>query len=264
MRKILLIGMCTAVLCGSARAQGIAVHDEANLLEQIQQLIAEAKSYALQAQQYLTEQLSWAKQVQQYATQLQQYAVETEQFLAFVHNPTLGAAMALLNQAGLGSTMPVNPMAVMSLVNGFNGFSAGGLPSLIGGIASSLNALSGSSYAANHIYSPTDNSWNSQQLIANANSISGTQGTALASYQQLQAHAATLQALRDRLMTAVDPKDVEDAQAEIQLESLWTGNQQASLAAVQITAQTQDLARLQRQHEAVDKGVDEFLQQAGL
>ncbi len=110
--------------------------------------------------------------------------------------------------------MPVNPIAVMSLVNGFNGFSAGGLPSLIGGIASSLNALSGSSYAANHIYSPTDNSWNSQQLIANANSISGTQGTALASYQQLQAHAATLQALRDRLMTAVDPKDVEDAQAE--------------------------------------------------
>ncbi len=194
MRKILLIGVCTAVLCGSARAQGIAVHDEATLLEEIQQLIQEAKSYALPAKQYLTQQLQWAKQVAQYATQLQQYALETEQFLAFVHNPTLGAAMGLLNQAGLGTTMPVSPNAMMSLVNGFNGFGAGGIPNLAG-IAAALNSLSGASYAANHVYTPTDGSWSSQQLIANGNGINATQGTALASYQQLQAHEQALQAL---------------------------------------------------------------------
>ncbi len=178
-----------------------------------------------------------------------------------VYNPTLGAAMGLLNQAGLGTTMPVSPNAMMSLVNGFNGFGAGGIPNLAG-IAAALNSLSGASYAANHVYTPTDGSWSSQQLIANGNGINATQGTALASYQQLQAHEQALQALRDRLTTAVDPKDVSDAQAEIELEGLWTSNQQASLAAVQVTAQTQDLARIQRENESLDQGIDNFLAQA--
>jgi Type IV secretion system proteins len=263
MKRLLLVGVCTAVLGGSARAQGIAVHDEATLLEEVQQLIQDAKAYALQAQQWATQNLQWLKQVQQYATQLQQYAVEVEQFEAFVHNPNLGVAMGLLNQAGLGTTMPVSPNAMMSLVNGLSGFGGGGIPNLAG-IAAALGSLSGASYTANHVYSPTDGSWNSQQLIANANGISATQGTALASYQQLQTHAASMQALRNDLYAATDPKDVYDAQAEIELESLWTANQQASLAAVQVAAQTQDLARMQRDNESLDQGIDRFLAQAGI
>jgi hypothetical protein len=265
MRKILLIGVCTAVLCGPAQAQGIAVHDEGTLLEEVQQLIQEAKSYALQAQQWATQNLQWLKQVQQYATQLQQYALETEEFLALVHNPNLGATMALLNQVGLGTNMPVNPMAAMSLVNGFSGVGRGGnFLGAITGLANEVGAMSGQAYAANHIYSPTDGSWNSQQLIANGNGINATQGTALASYQLLQQHEAAFQDLRGNLATAEDPKDVWDAQGQIELEAAWTANQQASLTALQITATAQDAERQQRDNESLDKGIDTWLTAAGL
>jgi hypothetical protein len=259
MRRILLASICLVTFSASAEAQ-VPVTDAGNLLEWAQGLANEIKAYALQVKQYVGEELSWAVQAQQYAMQGQQYLVEAEQLLAFVHNPTLGAAMGMLNAAGLGSSMPVSPYAVMGLVNG-TAFGGGGMPN-IAGIFGPLAALSGSSYAANHVYSPTDGSWNSQQLINSGNAIAGTQGTALASYQQLQTHEQSMQAIRDRLTTATTPKDVQDAQAEVELESLWTANQSASLAAVQIAAQTQDAARVQRDSESLDKGIDDFLAQA--
>ena len=36
----------------------------------------------------------------------------------WVHYPSLGMAMALLNIAGLGNSLPVNPYAVLGLVKG--------------------------------------------------------------------------------------------------------------------------------------------------
>jgi hypothetical protein len=256
MRKILLIGVCTAVLCGSAHAQGITVNDPASIIQQIRELEQAAQAYVLQNAQYL-------QQIQQYANEVQQLAVLVETLEAWVHAPNLGAAMGLLNQAGLGTTMPVSPAAVMTLIGGFNGFGGGGIPNLAG-LAAALGNLSGTSYAANHVYSPTDGSWTSQQLIANGNGINAAQGTALASYQQLQAHEQNLQALRTLLTTLKDPKDVADTQAEISLESLWTQNQHASIAALQVTAQTEDAARVQRDNESLDKSIDAFLDQAAI
>ena len=84
---------------------------------------------------------------------------------------------------------------------------------------SSLSSLTAGAYSANHVYTPTDASWASQELISNANSIAGEQGAAQAAYTDLQAHAAALQALRDHLATASSPKDVQDTQAQIELET---------------------------------------------
>ena len=125
--------------------------------------------------------------------------------------------MGLLNIAGLGSSLPVNAYAVLNLVNG-RSYGQGGLPE-ISGVLSSLSSLTAGAYSANHVYTPTDASWASQELVSNANSIAGEQGTAQAAYTDLQAHAAALQALRDHLTASSSPKDVQDAQAQIELEA---------------------------------------------
>ena len=247
-----------------ARAE-IPVIDTAALGEWIVSLANELKAYALQLQQYLTqvkqyvgEELSWATQASQYATQLQQYANEVQMFINFVHYPNLGMAMALLSSAGLGNGLPVNPYAVLGLVNGFE-YGQGGLPE-ISGIMSSLSGMVGRSYATSHVYTPTDGSWASQEIIARGNGIAGEQGAAQATYTDLRTHQAALQALRDHLATANSPKDVQDTQAQIELETTWTTNEAAQLAAISATYAAQSDSVVQRDNEKLAMDIETFVQ----
>ena len=219
-----------------ARAD-LPVIDTAALGQWAQQLQNDVKAYALDLQRYAgevkswaTQNLQWLQQVQQYTTQLQQYANELTLLQNWVRSPNLGGAMGLLNIAGLGNSLPVNASAALNLVNG-RSYGAGGLPE-ISGVLSSLSSLTTGAYSANHVYTPTDASWSSQQLITNANSIAGEQGVAQAAYTDLQTHAAALQALRDHLTASSSPKDVQDAQAQIELEQVWTTNEAAQLTAI--------------------------------
>ena len=232
------IALLAVVHSTPARAD-LPVIDFAALGEWAQSIADDAKAYALQLQQYLTQakewatqHLQWAQQLQQYTVQLQQYANELQMFVNFVHNPSLGGAMALLSVAGLSSSLPANPYAVLGIVSGFS--MAGGMPE-ISGILGSLSGLVRSSYASSHVYTPTDGSWNSQQIIARANGIAGEQGAAQAAYTDLLTHQAALQPLRDHLATASSPKDVQDTQAQIELETTWTTNEAAQLTAVSAT-----------------------------
>jgi hypothetical protein len=235
--------------------------------EWTQQLQNDVKAYGLQLQQYAgevkawaTQNLQWLKQVQQYATQLQQYANEVTMLENWVHNPNLGAVMGLLNTAGLGNSLPVNAYAVMNLVNG-RSYGQGGLPE-ISGVLSSLSSLTAGAYATNHVYTPTDASWASQQLITSANSIACEQGTAQAAYTDLQTHAAALQAMRDQLTGASSPKDVADATAQIQLESVWTQNEAAQLTAVTAAYAAQRDALAQRDNEKMNQDIASFIASA--
>jgi len=245
MRKLLIASACLMVWAARAQAQGVPVIDAASVLQEAKTTLQEAKNYLLQAQQY--------------ATQVQQYATEVQQYMAFVHDPNLGAAMGLMNQAGLSNDLPINPMAVQSLTSGYNSLSS--LSGILGKL-SQLNGLVNSSFANNHVYSPTDGSWNSQQLIANGNSIAGAQGAAQAAYQDLRSHLPVIQALRDRLATATTPKDVQDAQAQLQAETLWTTNLQSELQAVSFNYEVERHSREQRDNESLDSGIDSFLSQA--
>ena len=267
MRRILLTGACLLALSDRAHAQ-IPVTDAGVLVDFGESLIQQAKEFALETQQELIEtkeligdEFSWATQAAQYAQQGQMYLTEATQLAAFVRDPNLGAAMGLLNQAGLGSSMPVNPMAVMGIVSGVNNIGTSGI-SGIAGLAGSLNSLVGSSYTSHTVYVPTDGTWDDQQIIANANSIAGTQGTALAAYGDLATHSAALQSLRDHLNDATTPKDVQDTQAQIALEQTWTENQGAKLTAAQLAYQAQTDSRAQQAHEQLTKSLDDQLQQA--
>jgi conjugal transfer/entry exclusion protein len=268
-RRILLgttagIALLVAGYSTPARAE-IPVIDTAALGEWITSLANDAKAYALQLQQYLTqvkqyvgEELSWVTQASQYATQLQQYANELQMFINFVHYPSLGTAMALLSSAGLGNSLPINPYAVLALVNGLE-YGQGGLPE-ISGILGSLSGLVGRSYATAHVYTPTDGSWASQEIIARANGIAGEQGAAQATYTDLRTHQAGLQALRDHLATASSPKDVQDTQAQIELETTWTTNEAAQLSAISATYAAQSDSMAQRDNEKLDMDIETFVQ----
>src|SRR5271165_4309682 len=217
-RRVLLgaVGGITFTVSYSTLARAdLPVIDTVALGQWAQQLQNDVKAYALDLQRYVgevkswaTQNLQWLQQVQQYTTQLQQYANEVEMFQNWVHNPNLGGAMGFLNIAGLGNSLPVNASAVLNLVNG-RSYGQGGLPE-ISGVLSSLSSLTAGAYSANHVYTPTDASWASQELVANANSIAGEQGAAQAAVNDLQAHAAALQALRDHLTASSSPKDVQD------------------------------------------------------
>ena len=238
--------------------------DTAALGQWAQQLQNDVKAYALDLQRYAgevkswaTQNLQWLQQVQQYTTQLQQYANEVEMFQNWVHNPNLGGAMGLLNIAGLGNSLPVNASAALNLING-RSYGQGGLPE-ISGVLSSLSGLTAGAYTANHVYTPTDANWASQELISNANSIAGEQGVAQATVGDLQAHAAALQALRDHLTNSNSPKDVQDTQAQIQLEQVWTANEAAQTAAINGAYAAQRDAMVQRDNEKLSMDIEEFL-----
>jgi len=242
----------------------LPVIDPASIGEEIQIIADDAKSYALQLESYVTQTKQWltqdlqrAQQLQQYAVQLEQYASEVQLFDNFVHNPSLGAAMALLSAAGLSNSLPVNPNAVLSLVNGLE-YGQGGVPE-ISGILGSLSGLVSRSYVTAHVYTPTDGSWASQELIARGYGIAGEQGAAQATYTDLRTHQAALQALRDHLATASSPKDVQDTQAQIELETTWTTNEAAQLAAISATYQAQSDSAVQRENEKLTQDIESFV-----
>jgi len=166
--------------------------------------------------------------------------------------------MGILNQAGLGSSLPVNPNAVMSLVNGLR-YGQGGFGEITG-ILSSLSSLAGPSWSMNHVYTPTDGSWASQQIIAAGNGTAGMQGAMQSGYADLQTHAAALQALRTHLGAAEDTKDVLDTTAQISLEGVWTANQSARMNATAATYAAQRDALLTRDNERLDHDIEGWLQ----
>src|SRR5271166_5557129 len=112
------------------------------------------------------------------------------------------------------------------------------------------------------VVTPTDGSWDSTQLISNANNIAGAQGAYAATTNDLQTHAAALQALRDHLATATTPKDVQDTQAQIALEQAWTANEAAQMAAVKASFDSQKDNAEQRDNEAMDQSFDNFIAKA--
>jgi hypothetical protein len=145
----------------------------------------------------------------------------------------------------------------MGLVNGVS-YGRGGLPQ-INGVLGSLGGFASSAFSANHVYTPTDDTWDSTQTIARANSIAGMQGAAQASVADYQAHQAALQALRDRLATSTTPKDVQDIQAEIGVEQLWFANEAGQTQAISAAYQAQRDSDVQKDNERLDQSFDDFI-----
>lgn len=204
------------------------------------------KDYAQQAAQY-------ARQGEQLAQEAQMVATEAEMLRSFVQNPSLDAAMGLMNQAGLQNPLPVNPYAVQGLISGQGGIS---------GAFGSLSSLSAGSFGANHYYDSANGSWLGREAVARADGNAGAQGIGMDLMQRIADHIPIMQALRDKLTTASTPKEVQDAQAALGTEQLWATNTNGQLQAASLMYAAQRDANEARQNERLNQSIDAALNQA--
>ena len=250
-RTALLAGAAVlGVSIGNARAD-MPVIDASSIAQQVKSYLQDLKNYAVYLQQL------------QQAVQQVQWATTTAQ--ALIQNPNLGAAMGLMNALGVSDPLPVNPSSITGLISGAGGLGAGGVNGALGGINGALGNLSNlanSSWSANHVYSPSDGSWTSQQLNANANGIAGAQGIAQQVYSEMAQHFSVINALRENLTTATTPAQRENAMAALQGEQVWAQDASGQLQAAQIMLSAQQDSRAQQDNEQLDQSIDQNLQQA--
>jgi Type IV secretion system proteins len=234
MRKTLLAASLLAgcLMAQPSRAQ-IAVQDQANLVQQAKDYLQILKSYALQAQQY--------------AAQAQQLETEITQLESFIQNPNLGAAMGLMQTAGLTSAIPINPYAVQSIVSGSGG---------VQGTFGALSGLMNGSFATNNVYTCNDGSWACAQARAVAAGNAGQQGLAMNSIATMAQHLPVLQGLRDDLATAQDPAQREHIMAELQAETAWGIQENSRLMATNILLTSQQNVRDEQAKEKLNQDLD--------
>lgn len=244
MRRWILAGALLCVPC-AAHAQ-IPVTDVANLQQQVMHYAQMLKDYAQQA-------ASYARQGQQLAQEAQSVALATQQLQAFVQNPNLGAAMGLMNMAGIQNPLPFSPYAVQGLFSGQGGIS---------GAMGALSLFSSGSLSSNTYYQGNNGSFVDKESAASANGTAAAQGVGMDIMQQLANHVPVMQALRQQLINATTPKQVMDAQAALQTESVWAENASGQLQAASLIYAAQRDANQQRQDQRLDQSLDQSIARA--
>lgn len=162
---------------------------------------------------------------------------------------------AQYNQLVMTYQMLTNPVDITSMVTGLNvGSLQNPLPTVpsLGGLITgqtSATGLGATFYTQNHIYSPTDGSLASTQLIANGNSIANLQGIATTNLQAIQQRMALLPALEAALSGANSITEVNAINGRIALEANYVQAQQAQAQNLGILAQQQRSSQDQQEKE---------------
>jgi len=238
-RSIIAAAILASVTGGYAYAQ-VPVTDGGVLAQDVISVAQQAKQYALQGAQYLNQMNQTAQMVQQY--------------YAFVQNPSLGAAVGLINQAGVGNDLPINPSALVGLTSGYS-MSLSGLA----GKLQTLSNLANTSYSQNHVYTCTDQSWACQQQQQRAYGLAGISGIAQSAYQDLRNHMPVVQALQQQAATATTPAERENIANALQAESVWNQNLLAQVQAAQMQANADTANLVQRDNEELSKNINDTL-----
>lgn len=164
--------------------------------------------------------------------------------------------IAQYNQLVTTYQMLTNPIDVTSMVTGLNVSSLQNpLPTVptLGGLISgqsSATGLGATFYGQSHIYSPTDGSLSSGQLIANANSIANVQAVATTNLQAIQQRMALLPALEAALTGANSITAVNAINGRIALEANYVQAQQAQAQNLTLLANQQEASLRQQEQEA--------------
>jgi hypothetical protein len=163
---------------------------------------------------------------------------------------------AQYNQLVATYQMLTNPTDVLSMATGLSVPTLQNpLPSanLLNGLVSGQTAASGVGaqfYNQSHIYTPTDGSAASTQMIASANSIANLQGAASANLQSIQQRLALLPTLVAALSGATSITQVDAINGRIAVEANYVQAQQAQAQNLSILASQQEAsARQQAQEE---------------
>ena len=221
------------------------------------------KAYALQIQQlateiktWVTENLSWLTELKELEEDIQTVANLVMLVDNFIHNPSLGAAMGLMNFAGLDLSLPVDPYAVQNLLTGYSGANN------IAGLAGKLNNLGNlipGSFNNDHLYTCSDNSFACIQSQQRANADAGYKGALGKLYSDLVEHNSVINGLRADLNGASDPKTVMDATGQAVVESTWSTQHLAQVQTVNGLAQAQQWIDQQQVDEKYRQDAAAFL-----
>ena len=239
MRKALFAGVALAALWAPAARSQVPVTDIGAIEQLYQQYVVELKDAAVQLQQ-----------LQQAASQVE-WAVQS--YNSFVASPSLGGAMGLINAAGISNPLPVSPYTVENLIRG-----QGGLNGTLG----ALSSLSSQSFGVNHIYTPSDNSWISQQMAAKANSVASAQGIAQQVYGQMAIRFPIIQSLQTNLLSATTPAARDHIVGQIQSQQAWVQGAQGQMQTASLMLAAERDNREQRADEHMTQSIDAELGQA--
>jgi type IV secretion system protein VirB5 len=168
--------------------------------------------------------------------QLQQLTAQYNQLVAtyqMLTNPVDVASMA----TGLNISTLQNPLPT---VTGLNGMITGQTAPAGAGVTF---------FNQNHIYSPTDSSVASTQLIANGNSIANLQGVASTNLQAIQQRLALLPTLQASLTGAQSITEINAINGRIQLEANYAQAQQAQAQNLTVLALEQEASDRQKAQE---------------
>ncbi len=170
-------------------------------------------------------------------SELQQLTAQYNQLVMtyqMLTNPTDVLGMA----TGLATPTLQNPLPAVTVLN-----------TLVGGQTAASGA-GAQFYNQSHIYTPTDGSVASTQLIASANSIANLQGVASTNLQSIQQRLALLPALVTALSAATSITQVNAINGRIAVEANYVQAQQAQAQNLSILASQQEAsARQQAQEE---------------
>lgn len=123
---------------------------------------------------------------------------------------------------------------------------------LIGGLINGEAAATGAGvtfYNQNHVYTPTDGSAASRQLIANGNSIANIEGLAASNLQSIQLRLAQLPSLEADLSAATSITQVNAINGRIALEENYVQAQQAQAQNLALLASEQAASQRQQEEE---------------
>ena len=123
---------------------------------------------------------------------------------------------------------------------------------LLPGMLSGQTAVSGAGatfYNQSHIYTPTDGTVASTQLIAGANAIANLQGVASTNLQSIQQRLALLSGLATALSGATSITQVDAINGRIALESNYVQAQQAQAQNLMVLAAEQEASQRQQAQE---------------
>ena len=217
---IMVVVGAALALTPNAKAQ-IPVIDAANLAQNVQEL---------------AQDVATVEQLKSQLTQLQQtYAMFT--------NPTniMGMATNLENQT-LENPMPA----------------ANALAGLTGG-QTAPTGVGTTYYNQNHVYTPTDGSTFSVQLIANAQGIANIEGIASTNLAAIQARLQELPNLEADLNSASSITQVDAINGRVAAESQFVQAQQAQATNLQVLASEQQASQQQQQQETVKESDDNYI-----
>jgi hypothetical protein len=239
MRRALLAATVLASLWMPAAYADVPVFNAAAIGQLISQLKQAGQAYAVQLQQLsqAAQQVEWTAST----------------FRSLVASPSLGMAQVLLNQVGVSNPLPVDPYTVQNLIAG-----RGGIPGTLG----ALSTFANSAAVANRVYAPTDNTWASQQLIANANGIAGAQGIASQVYTQMATRFPVIASLQQDLLGATTPAQREHIMGQIQAQQAWVQQAQGQLQTAEIMLVAERESRAQQIDEHITQSVDNQIAQA--